>query len=231
MPTPSTKVGANWTSIQAYSLAVISLLLGVAIGYIVRGSSVSSTDSTVQSAPSASTGGTVPAAPGMSGMNQPSPEQLKKMAQTQAQPLINQLSSRPNDPVLLAQIGNVYYDAQQYKDAINYYQEAVKLDPKNPNVGTDLGTAYYYSGDNDRALQQLNTVLKSNPTHPQALFNLGIVKWQGKMDIQGAAQAWQKLLDTNPSYPDRAKVEGLLAQVKKHENVQPGQKAGPLPQQ
>jgi cytochrome c-type biogenesis protein CcmH/NrfG len=228
MPAPTTRTIATWTSVQAYMLAVISLVLGIAIGYIVRGSASSESTSATQAA--TSTGGaTIPSSPGMSGMQQPNPEQMKKMADTQAQQLISQLSSRPNDSALLTQIGNVYYDSQQYKEAITYYEKAFKLDPQNSNLGTDLGTAYYYSGDNDRAVQQLNAVLKTAPNHPQALFNLGIVKWQGKMDIQGASEAWQKLLDTNPNYPERDKVEGLLSQVKKHENVQPGQKAGPLP--
>src|SRR3954452_15892903 len=165
MPTPNAKIVPTWTSIQAYMLAVIALVLGVAIGYIVRGSSSASFSTSQPSSTPNDAGGSLPANPGMSGMQQPSPAQTKEMADTQAKTLIAQLSTRPEDPALLAQIGNVYYDAQQYKDAINYYEKSVKLDPKNPNVGTDLGTAYYYSGDNDKALQQLNTVLKNTPNH------------------------------------------------------------------
>ena len=51
---------------------------------------------------------------------------------------------------------------------------------------------------------------------------MGMVKWQAKMDAKGALAAWQKLLQTNPNYPERAKVEELMAQVKQHQNIQPG---------
>jgi hypothetical protein len=48
------------------------------------------------------------------------------------------------------------------------------------------------------------------------LFNLGIVKWQGKMDAEGAVAAWQKLLDSNPNYETKEKVQELIQQAKKH---------------
>ena len=56
---------------------------------------------------------------------------------------------------------------------------------------------------------------KFQPPHAQTLFNMGIVKWQGKKDGKGAIQIWEKLLASNPSYPDRPKVQQLLDQVKR----------------
>ena len=63
-----------------------------------------------------------------------------------------ELSRQPNDAELLAKIGNIYYDTQQFQEAINYYDRALKVDPKNANVRTDRGTAFYYLGDADRGL-------------------------------------------------------------------------------
>jgi len=62
------------------------------------------------------------------------------------------------------------------------------------------------------------------------LFNLGIVQWQGKMDVDGALSAWQKLLDTNPNYENKAKLLDLMAQVKKHSGIKPGTQAKALAQ-
>jgi cytochrome c-type biogenesis protein CcmH/NrfG len=155
---------------------------------------------------------------------QVAPEQLRSMADKQAEPLLARLKTEPNNPSLLSEIGNVYYDTQRYTEAIRYYNDALKLDPTNANVRTDMGTAYYYTGDSDRALQEFDTALKYDPKHAQTMFNIGMVKWQGKMDANGALAAWQRLLETNPNYSDRAKVEQLIAQVKQHQNVQPGTK-------
>jgi len=57
---------------------------------------------------------------------------------------------------------------------------------------------------------------KRPPLPPQkadTLFNLGIVKWQGKKDGPGAVAAWKKLLETNPAYPDKDAVLQLMAQA------------------
>jgi len=51
------------------------------------------------------------------------------------------------------------------------------------------------------------------PQKADTLFNLGIVKWQGKKDEPGALAAWKKLLETNPTYPDRDAVLRRMAQA------------------
>ncbi len=53
------------------------------------------------------------------------------------------------------------------------------------------------------------------------LLNLGLVKWQGKMDGDGAIADWQKLVTENPNYEGKVKVEQMIADVKKHAAVKP----------
>lgn len=162
--------------------------------------------------------------------SQPSPEQLKKMADTQAAPLIEKLKSDPNNPELLAGIGNYYYDAQQFPTAVDYYGRALKAKPSDAAVRTDMATAYWYMGNADSAIAEFNKALTYEPNKPNTLFNLGLVKWQGKMDINGAVADWEKLLATNPNYEGKDKVQQMIAEAKKHSNVKPGTKANPLPQ-
>lgn len=206
---------ATWTSAQAYVLAVICLLIGVAGGYLVRGSAAPEPSSAAASQSTSMPPGTG---------QQPSPEQMRHMAEKQAEPLVAQLKSKPNDASLLAQIGNVYYDAQVFPDAVDYYSRSLSIDPRNPNVRTDMGTAYYYMGDADRALKEFATALQYDPKHAQTMFNLGMVKWQGKGDAAGALETWQNLLKVAPDYPDRAKVEQLIDKAKQHSNIKPGTK-------
>jgi cytochrome c-type biogenesis protein CcmH/NrfG len=132
----------------------------------------------------------------------------------QVQALRNILAKDPGNVQANVQLGNVLYDAGRYSEAVVPYQKAFDGDPKNVSVSTDLGTALWYSGKPDEAIAQLNKSLAINPTHPQTLFNLGIVKRDGKQDPAGAAQAWEKLLAANPSYADREKVQQLLDQLK-----------------
>ncbi len=76
-------------------------------------------------------------------------------------------------------------------------------------------------GRPDEAIAQFNKSLAINPTHPQTLFNLGIVKRDGKQDPAGAVQAWEKLLAANPTYAERDKVQQLLDQLKQQLSVSP----------
>jgi len=52
-----------------------------------------------------------------------------------------------------------------------------------------------------------------DPKTADTLFNLGIVKWQGKQDGPGAVTAWMKLLEANAAYPDKDAVLQLMAQA------------------
>jgi cytochrome c-type biogenesis protein CcmH/NrfG len=223
--TNETHTAQNWTSTQAYVMAVICLIVGSAVGYLVRGSQSASTNT-----PTSATMATPAQAPadsmhGGGGTGQmPTPEQLKAMADQQAAPLLAKLKQTPDDAETLAQTGNLYYDAQQFNAAVEYYNRALTVDPKNAAVRTDMGTAYLYLNDPDRAIQEFQNALKDNPKHGQAMFNLGLAQWRGKGDAPAAVATWEKLLKTVPDFPERANVEQMIAQAKKHLNMKPGQK-------
>jgi cytochrome c-type biogenesis protein CcmH/NrfG len=220
--TPSSS-GSSWTGTQAYVLAVICLVAGVAIGYLIRGSA----SPTAAPAATAASAGSVSG--GMGGgmgdaQQQPTPEQMRHMADVQAKPLLEQLKSTPNDAQLLYKIGNIYYDTQQFPEAVKYYEQATKQSPNALDMRTDLATAYYYAGDPDKSLAEFDQVLKLDPKYANALFNQGMIRWQAKMDIKGAVESWKKLLATNPDYPNRDQVSALIARAEQHANIKPGTK-------
>jgi cytochrome c-type biogenesis protein CcmH/NrfG len=214
---------AQWTSVQAYTLAVLSLLLGMGGGWFIRGPQAKGPQTGASSTAVAATG-----ARSAGAQAQPTPDQMKTMADTQAAPLLEKLKTDPNNPELLTNVGNIYYDTQQYPTAIDLYHRALKAQPSNAAVRTDMATAYWYIGDADGAITELNKALTYQPDNANTLFNLGIVKWQGKMDVDGAIAVWQKLLDTNPNYEGKEKVQQLIAQARKHGDLKPGTSTKPL---
>lgn len=215
----------QWTSVQAYTLAVICLLVGIAGGWFIRGSQ--SPAAAIAESANAST-------PAMAGTNAapqtPSPAEMRKMADTQAAPLIEKLKTDPNNMELLVNVGNFYYDAQQYPVAVEYYARALKTKPADANVRTDMATAYWYMGDADTAIAEFDKALSDEPNKANTLFNRGLVKWQAKMDIAGAVADWEKLLATHPNYEGKEKVEQMIAEATKHTAVKPGTPAKPLSQ-
>jgi cytochrome c-type biogenesis protein CcmH/NrfG len=202
----------HWTKKQAATLGAICLTAGIAGGWTIR-----ATQNPVLTAPSNAAASIAPTAGGASPASQmPSPAQMKAMADAQAAPMLDKLKSDPEDPGLLTSIGNSYYDAQQYPIAVDYYGRALKGRPSDAAVRTDMATAYWYMGNADRAIAEFNRALTYAPTNPNTLFNLGLVKWQGKKDADGAIADWEKLLAANPNYEGRNKVEEMMADVKRH---------------
>jgi tetratricopeptide (TPR) repeat protein len=135
------------------------------------------------------------------------------MADAQAAPLLERLKAEPKNPELLTAIGNLYYDAQQYPDAVTYYQRTLEIKPADADVRTDMGTAYWFMGNADSALSEFDKALTYAPNNPNTLFNRGLVEWRGKKDGKAALADWDKLLAQNPAYAQKDAVEKLIAEV------------------
>jgi cytochrome c-type biogenesis protein CcmH/NrfG len=77
----------------------------------------------------------------------------------------------------------------------------------------------------------LNQALAVDPKDANALFNLGMIRLQGKNDGRGALDAWQRLLKSNPQLsPERkAEVQKLMADVLTSMGRQPASQKGVRP--
>jgi cytochrome c-type biogenesis protein CcmH/NrfG len=211
-----------WQAKHAYAMAVVCLLLGLLAGYLLRGSESSKTAATAATAAAMAPGAAAAATP-MGAPSQPMPtlEQMKHMADRTAEPLLTKLQSDPKNAALLAQIGKVYESAHQFKEAADYYGKSLEVDPTNVANRTAMASCLYYNGDVDGAITQLEQSLRDDPKNANSLFNLGMIKWKGKNDAQGAAAAWEQLLKSNPSLEaaKKAQVKKLLADVKQQSAV------------
>ncbi len=206
-----------WTRKRAALLAAVCMMAGIAGGWLIRGAQspavIGAAKAAIVSTPAGMTASLA--------TQTPSSARLKEMADAKAAPLLDQLKSNPNRPDLLAGIGNIYYDAQQYPIAVGYYARALQAKPSDAAVRTDMGTAYWFMGDADSAIAEFNEALTYAPNNPNTLFNLGLVKWKGKMDRAGALADWQKLLAAHPEYKERDKVEQMMAEAKKQAASKP----------
>ena len=97
------------------------------------------------------------------------------------------------------ELGNLYFDAERYDDAIAWYEQAVALQPNDENLSTDLGVCYYYTNQPDKALARFDASLKINPKHVKTLLNVGIVRAFGKQDLPGATKAWEQVIALDPN--------------------------------
>jgi len=206
----------SWNNAQTYGMAVICLVLGIAAGYLLH-------------APAAANAGSIPttAAPNAPAANvppqMPSAADMKRMADKQVAPWLEQLQKNPKDAELLAKIAHSYMAAQQFQSAQQYFEQSVAIKPE-PDALNELAFVYVKLGDLDKGIAALQQALTIDPKNPSVLFNLGFYEWKGKMDPQAAIASWQTLLKVDPKNPKRAQVEQMMAQAKKHLSIAPGTK-------
>src|SRR5579863_9768760 len=101
MPTASP---ALLKATQVYIMAFICLLLGLAIGYMMRSSQMA-----VPNLQASRINPSSPAAGTASNPHRLNLEEMHVMADKKAAPLLEKLKSNPNDSALLVQIGALYH--------------------------------------------------------------------------------------------------------------------------
>jgi tetratricopeptide (TPR) repeat protein len=138
------------------------------------------------------------------------------------------LASDPKNLYAWIQLGNDYFDTDQYQKAINAYAKALELDPNNPNVLTDQGVMYQRLGDETRkrgdekgavahfqqAISCFERSQKLDPNHLQSLYNLGVVYSEGLNRPDMAARYWRRYLEIDSTSPKSMEVRSLLEQIK-----------------
>jgi len=212
-----------WKPAQTYTLSVICLIIGLAIGYFLRGSAAPSQTAEATSPVPVAQQTQDPHA-GMAQQPQqhmPSLDEMKKMADKQAAPLLAKLKTDPNNPDLLNQLGVMYRATHQFKTAIDYYQKSLAINPKNIGARTDMASCMYYLGDTDGALAELDKSLTYDPKHIGTLINIGIIKWKGKNDVDGAVTAWQKALKLTANPQEKEVIEHMIAEARQQQSKPP----------
>lgn len=211
---------SNWTGTQVYLLATVCLVLGLAIGYLVRGSA-----SPAQPATPPTAVAVAPAPAENPHQQPPTMEQMKAMGDKAAAPIIDKIKSNPKDVEALNNAGNVYRATHQFKQAAEYYQKALAIDPKNAAIRTDLASCLYYTGDVDGALSELDRALSYDPNFFGALLNSGLIRLRAKKDTDGAIASWQQILKTKATPEQKEMIKKLIAETREKAGVSPEPKS------
>jgi tetratricopeptide (TPR) repeat protein len=187
---------------ESIAFAVAGMCFGVILGWVLATQDAGRSST---APPAAAPATTAPPA-----QNQPPPLDQGKVQQLQAA-----IAKDPGNAANYAQLGNAYFDAQQWPSAIDSYERSLKLNPNDPDVSTDLGVSYYQTNRSDEALAQFEHSLKINPRHAKTLFNKGVVLAFGKEDLRAAADEWKKVVEIAPDSPEgqaaRRALEGVAA--------------------
>ena len=183
---------------DAVVFGIAGIFFGLLVGWIIGSQQASAPP---VAAPAATTAAAAPA------------QSAPALDESRAATLRATAERNPGDAETRVQLGNLYFDAERFEDAVKWYEEAVRIAPQDVSASTDLGISYYYTNQPDRALTQFERSLTIDPKHSKTLLNVGIVRAFGKQDLEGAAKAFQQVLDLAPGSPEaraaRQALDGL----------------------
>jgi len=140
----------------------------------------------------------------------PTAEQAKRILA-----LEKEVSANPGNVETWTELGNLYFDSNQFEQAIRSYNKSLELNPYDADVWTDLGVMYRRSGQPFEAVGAFNKAIDVDPKHQVAHVNKGIVLLHDVDDREGAIRAWEELLKVKPDakmsngQPLKALVETL----------------------
>ena len=134
--------------------------------------------------------------------------------------LEDETAKNPQNTKAWIQLGNEYFDSDQYEKAIWAYRKSLELEPNSADVWTDLGVMYRRSGKPQEALQAFDKAIEADPKHEPSRLNKGVVLLHDMQDFDGAIAAWEALLAVNPiaMAPTGRSVDELVQSMKKQGN-------------
>lgn len=139
-------------------------------------------------------------------------EQSKEVAA-----LETEVKKNPANGEAWTRLGNLYFDTNQTKKAIDAYTRALDLIPANADILTDLGVMYRFDKQPDKAIEAFDKAIQANPRHETSRLNKGVVLLYDLGRLPEAMQAWQDLLVVNPNAKNAngTSVRDLMADVTK----------------
>ena len=135
-------------------------------------------------------------------------------AASQVQTLKEIVKKDPKNLPAWVELGNLYFDTDQPKEAIEAYGHYLAVKPDNPDVRTDMGIMYRKLGQFDRALEEFRKAARSDPKHVNSRYNIGLVLLHDKQDMQGAIKAWEEYLRVDPNSEKSQRIRAQIEKMK-----------------
>jgi tetratricopeptide (TPR) repeat protein len=128
------------------------------------------------------------------------------------QELLARIDKEPGNARLYAVLGDLYFDAERFAQAIERYEKAVELDPGDADSLNDLGLAYFYTGNNAAALSALEQATSVDPALQRAWLSRGFIL--ARLGRSGEAKdALQRTIELGPETGVGQEARRILARV------------------
>jgi cytochrome c-type biogenesis protein CcmH/NrfG len=133
---------------------------------------------------------------------------------SQIQTLREIVKKDPKNLAAWVELGNLYFDTDQPKEAIEAYRQYLIIKPENPDVRTDMGIMYRKLEEFDRAIDEFKKAAQSDPKHINSRYNHGLVLLHDKQDMKAAIKAWEDYLKVDPNSERAQRIRAQIEKMK-----------------
>lgn len=119
------------------------------------------------------------------------------------------IEAAAKDPAKLADLGDEYFSKSDYRQAIELYQRAIALNPRDADSHNDMGLALMYLGRGQEAIAVLEKGVAVDPKFQRIWLTKGFVHARLGQD-QEAAAALGKARDLGPKNEIGVEAQRLL---------------------
>jgi cytochrome c-type biogenesis protein CcmH/NrfG len=122
---------------------------------------------------------------------------------------------RPLGPPSSLQEANEAFNRGDFGRALAGYKNILDRDPENLEARTQIGVLLARGQHYDEAIKTFDGVLSMQPNYPHALFEKGLVLFQGKGEPLEGVKVWEQLIETAPPNNEYAvAAKRMLSQVR-----------------
>jgi tetratricopeptide (TPR) repeat protein len=104
----------------------------------------------------------------------------------------------PNSAGALVNLGTIYFNAHQWKEAERYYEQAIEVDPDYALAHFDFANLCDERGDHTLALEHYLTALRLSPSYADVHYNIALL-YQSMNQPMKAVRHWMAYLKLDPS--------------------------------
>lgn len=119
----------------------------------------------------------------------------------------------PKNEGMLSALGDAYFEAQRYLDAIKEYNKVIEINPKNADCLNDRALALFYTGQHDEALDSVTKAIEADSTYNHAWLTKGFILMSLKR-YDEAQPVLEKAKELDPLGSLGVEAENFLNQIK-----------------
>lgn len=119
----------------------------------------------------------------------------------------------PTSAGALVNLGTVYFNARDWRQAEQFYRKAVEVDPKYALAHFNLGNLYDERGDRPAALKHYLAAISIHPRYADAHYNIALL-YQSMGQPLKAVRHWKAYLTMDPGSAWAAIARRELAKIK-----------------